>query len=78
MPSVICAECHLCRVSFVLSAVFSDCHYAGCNCADCRLWRMKFIMSVVHADCNLCRVLFILSVVMLSSEIKTLNFTRNS
>ncbi len=33
MLSVICSECHLCRVSQIRP--FADCHYAECRSAKC-------------------------------------------
>ncbi len=47
MLSDICAECHLCRVSFMLSVIYAECHkqaqYAECHYAECR----SAILSVV-------------------------------
>ncbi len=41
---VIYAECHLCRVSFMLNVIYAECYLC---------W-MSFMLSVIYAGCHLC------------------------
>ncbi len=70
MLTVMCADCHVCWLSFMLTVIYADCHlcwlsfmltvifYAYCHF----LCRLSFMLNVICADCWLS---FMLTVIIL-------------